>query len=149
MPMLILIRKDFYLKITTLAQEKRYSMKEEFSIDNFQEQENISPPYIENFKYISKTFTNYYEYLEVKKCYFKKCDFQDATFQGIDIDDSIFENCNLSNQELIERSYNRTIFKSCNLIGINFCDSCLDNITFENCNLTYSNFSSTKIKKHL
>ena len=84
--------------------------------------------YVENKKFDGIKFKKYYNYT------------------GIDIENTLFENTNLSNNDYSERSFNVVEFKNCNLVGINFTEAYLENVVFRNCNLLYANFSGANLK---
>lgn len=67
-------------------------MKEDFTLDS-----------VVDKKYSNEVLDGSFDYCEVSNSAFFKCSFSDAKFVGLDIDDSLFDMCNLSNMAL--RSY--------------------------------------------
>lgn len=114
--------------------------------DNLSSETVFQDDYIANKEFRNTTITGYYPYTEIINSKFTSCIFQDVTFQGLDIENTILNLSNLSNLFLGERSFHKILFENCTLVGINFTESYLENITFKNCNLSYSNFSKANLK---
>ena len=114
--------------------------------DNLEKENAIREEYITNKEFRNIVIEGNYSYTEIFNSCFLSCIFKEAIFQGLDIDTCLFRNCNLSNLELMDHSYQHICFENCNLVGLNFIDSYLEDVTFTDCNLTYSNFSKTNLK---
>lgn len=61
-------------------------MNVELDIEKLIEKNFLESSYVEKSKYLEKEFLGYYDYLEIKESYFKKCDFFKGVFQGVDIE---------------------------------------------------------------
>ena len=58
-------------------------------------------------------FNKYFDYVEIKSCKFNNCKFNNGIFQGLDISDSTFKLCDISNVKLNDRSYKNIEFNNC------------------------------------
>lgn len=80
-------------------------------------------------------------------CVFKGIDFTNSIeFKNVEIWDSIFENCDLSNFEFNNRSLHRCQFINCRLVGVNFINCSLKDVLFNNVQALYLNMVSCNIK---
>ena len=85
--------------------------------------------------------------VEYENCEFSNCVFADL--KGIDFEDCVFKNCNLSNAVFRNCKLQDVTFTDCKLIGANFSQSkdfgfCL---LFENCSLDYASFDKKRMNK--
>lgn len=79
-------------------------------------------------------------------CNFYKIDFTKIELKNVDIWDSIFEDCDLSNILFDKRSINRCIFKNCRIVGVNFIECSINDLQIINCLGIYLNLYGNKIK---
>ncbi|CAM3330334.1 hypothetical protein CBF31_08630 [Vagococcus fessus] len=84
--------------------------------------------------------------LDISLCYFKKTTMNYVVFDKMEVIDSVFENCDLSNSRFQFSSNVRVTFKNCKMLGCDFSDSYFSECIFENCDLSYANFSMSHFK---
>ena len=70
---------------------------------------------------------------------------QQIILESQTIEECIFENCDLSNQRFIKKSFGRVIFRNCKLVGTTFFDCSLRDISFCDSLSKYINFSGCKM----
>ena len=78
---------------------------------------------------------------------FNKVTFVEVSFEGIDLTDVRFENCDLSNVDLSGAVIHRTEFVNCKILGINLSESSLQNVMFDNCVGGYASFMFSHLKQ--
>lgn len=81
------------------------------------------------------------------KVLFKNVVITESALREIELTDTIFEKCDLSNIDFSGSFIHRTEFRDCKLIGTDFSNSRLQNVSFLNCLGDYSVFRFSKCKQ--
>ncbi|MBM6861196.1 pentapeptide repeat-containing protein [Clostridium saudiense] len=84
--------------------------------------------------------------ITIDSCILKNVVFKECDFARIDLLDSRFENCDLSNVSFSGGGLHRVEFVNCKLIGANFSESSIKDVTFQNIMGGYATFSFSKLK---
>lgn len=82
-----------------------------------------------------------------RQVHFKNVLFTGSALPAADMEDVIFENCDLSNLNLTGAVIYRAEFRSCKLMGVNLTEASLKNILFAGCAMKYANLRFAKLEK--
>lgn len=91
---------------------------------------------------------------QVERVYFRRVRFINVTFEvdafyQLELLDVVFENCNLSNTEMIGAIIHRAAFRRTKLVGTNFSDCTCIGVSFNDCQANYSAFNYASLKRVL
>ncbi|GEK33557.1 pentapeptide repeat-containing protein [Kurthia sibirica] len=77
----------------------------------------------------------------------KGSSFVQSDFEGIDVVDTRFENCDLSNVNMSKSSIHRVEFINCKLLGVNMTESSIGNVNFQDSIANMAMFADSKLEK--
>ncbi len=83
----------------------------------------------------------------LSNCTFNRHFFPACTLPGIQMNDVVFDSCDLSNVNWNHASLHRVAFRNCKLTGTNLSESTLYHISFHGCVGEYLNFSMSKLEQ--
>lgn len=71
----------------------------------------------------------------------------ETAFPSLELEDVLFEGCDLSNAVFSDAILVRAAFRNCRMTGADFSGASLKDVLFENCVLKYANFSYAKFNR--
>lgn len=97
---------------------------------------------------ITKDNLKKYEFIdnEFYNIKFENIDFTEIEYSNCDFIDVIFEECNLSNINFLEKAFHRVLFVNCKLIGTNFNTCSIKDMSIISSNAKYMGMANLKIK---
>lgn len=87
------------------------------------------------------------ENIIVNQVIFKNVDFNRLHWPCVQLTDTVFEQCDLSNVDFTQCSMDRVQLINCKLVGINMTEASFRNVVFDHCNATYAVLRYLKCKK--
>ena len=105
---------------------------------------------ISNYRFQNESLEN----IAASKVEFRQCVFENVRFLHCDLykpdsTDIIFKDCDFSNSNFGEGTFNRTVFENCKGVGVNFSGSYMTNAMFQKCQCKYMNLSRSNLKKFI
>ncbi|TDQ40852.1 pentapeptide repeat-containing protein [Aureibacillus halotolerans] len=82
----------------------------------------------------------------IERCSFSKVSFAENRWAGVDVQDVVFDQCDLSNLQLHEAVMHSVHFINCKMTGIDLSGATLRHVTFEGCVAPLSSFGFINTK---